>query len=278
MWVFLSLGSALIYTAQWAVVRASHQKIPSSMMTAAYGTLGPALAAGAFVHPMPLDEPVVLFYLFYIFVINPPFSWFSTYAIQRMPVSLSQPLSSLAVISSTLGGMLLFRTEFSPLGLLGIAFGFAGLWMLYHARWSEWTKPYPWILSLCILNFGFLSTVIGQVLEVYPHPVILTGIGMSGTLSLSLVGSVLQRRQIRLTKQTFAMLAFISVSHITSDALQLTAMGIAPAAYVISVKRASIILSALLGYSLFRERQTPFWRLMTASFIVLLAIIFLAVG
>jgi drug/metabolite transporter (DMT)-like permease len=277
MWLILALGSAIIDSAQWSVIRASHEKIPSSLMTAAHHILGPFLATGIFIYPMPVSETIVWIYLGYVFFVNPPFSWLSVYSTQRIPVSLSKPLGSFSTISSTLAGVFLFQTNFPPLGLWAIILGFIGLWMLYHARWSEWKKPYPWILTGCMLNFGMVSVLTSQVLEVYPHPIIVSGIGLTGALTVALTGSIAHYRKWNLHRQTIVMLLFIAISNIISQIIGVMALGMAPAAYVVSIKRTSIILTALIGYAIFRERQTPFWRLMLATGIVTLSIVLMAI-
>lgn len=276
MWLILALASAIIYVAQWAVVRASHQKIPSSLMTVAHSVLGPLFAVGVFAYPLP-NEPIVWIWLFWIFIVNPPFSWLATYAVQRIPVSLSQPLTSFGIVSSTFVGWLAFNVQFPPLGLLGIALGFAGLWLLYHAQWNEWKKPYPWILAVAMLNFGMISLLSGQVLAVYPHPVIVSGLDLTGAMSIAAIASLSHHKRMRLNRENIAMLIFIAVTHMIGDIILITALGLAPAGYVVSVKRVSIILSALIGYAVFRERQTPFWRLMAATAILTLGIVFMAI-
>jgi drug/metabolite transporter (DMT)-like permease len=276
MWFTLALGTAVIYAAQWAVVRASHMKMPSSLMAAAHHILAPILAAGVFFYPMP-NLPIVWIYLGYVFLINPAFSWMATHAVQRIPVSLSQPLSGMAIISSTLAGYFLFNVNFPPLGLLGITLGFAGLWLLYHANWSEWKRPHPWILTVCTLNFGIMATLSGQVLRVYPYPLIVSGIGLSGALLLCGTAAIIQRKKIHLRKETIAMFLFIAISNIIGEIILNTALGMAPAAYVVSTKRVSIILTALIGYAIFKERQTPLWRLTTATVVLTIGVALMAI-
>lgn len=268
MWLVLTLASSMLYAAQWAVVRASHQKVPSSFVAAAHGIAAPVLALGVLRHPMPLDLPIVQIYLVYVFLINPPFSWISIYAAQRIPLSLSKPLSSFASVSATLAGWLAFDLRFPPLGIAGITLGFVGLWLLYHARGNAWKQPYPWLLALCMLNFGLVSALTGQVLAVYPHPVIVTGIGLTGALTIAGAVSARQWRRLRVRRETVGILGFIALSNILSEVLYSMALGMIPAAYAVSTKRVSIIITALLGYYLFRERELPLWRLLAASALV----------
>lgn len=266
MWFALSLLSAVFYASLWLFARAS-RGMPSSIVTAIQFSPGPVILALSLPGTaLPWDQPSWLVYLASQFLIIPPFAWAMNHVSQRVEVTVIKPLSSISSISAAFAGIAFFGDQFSPLSLAGIAIGTMGLLLLYHARWNVWRTPYPWIVLASVLAFGVNAALMGHVLSYWKHPIAMAGLAMTSTFLFTTIPALSQRASAVWTqKRVLLMLSFVAAM-IAQELSTMYAFALAPsAAYVVSVKRTSIIMAALAGYLLFNERETPLPRLILSA-------------
>lgn len=269
MWFFLSLLSAVFYAAYWVVLRASNG-IPSSLVTVAGFISGPVLLAYSWPNAViPWSHPLWWVFLFWMIILNPFFSWTFTFASQRTPLSIAKPLSSLTSISAMFTGVLAFDQNLPSIGILGILVGVAGLFLLYHGRWEAWRKPHPWMVLLCVLSFGINTSITAEALKICPNPLLLIGIGWTPTFLVCLLGMVSKKSWQRLSQRQWTLLAVLTSVMIVQEIASVNALFFAPAPYVVTVKRFSILLTSIIGYFWFKERDIPLPRLVLAVCIVI---------
>ncbi len=276
VWFFLSLFAAFTYSFVWLLVRAT-KGLPSSVVTTIQFIVGPILlffSIGSVTFPW--SEPVWYWYLLSSCII-PPLSVALNYCSQRTDVTLIKPLSGLSSISATLLPIFLFHTSFPLTGLLGVAIGTIGFFILYHARWDSWKKPYPWIVLITMLVFGINAAIVGMTLAVFPHPFILCFVSHALICLFSLGSSVRHWKGISWNIRYIGVLAALATVTILQEFATNAALTMAPAGYMISVKRTSIIFASLGGYFFFQERSIPLRRLLTATIIVVAGVALLLV-
>lgn len=278
MWFVLAFLSAFLYASLWLFARAS-KGMPSSIVTAFQFLPGPIMLIilSSRIH-FPWHEPRWYLFLVITFIVTPPFSWAMNFASQRIEVTLIKPLSSLSSISALVFGMLLSHQTFSLKAVLGILVSTVGLMLIYHARWKVWRKPYPWLVLASMMVFGLNATVAGMLLQVFPHPLTISATSLTGGFLLSAVSGVNHRKHMRWTPQTIGLLLSFAAACVGQELFTDYALVLAPAAYVLAVKRTSIIMATVAGYLIFHEKDVPLTKLLMATAIVIAGLVLLLVG
>ncbi len=276
MWAVLAFTSAIFYTVMWGAMRAS-RGIPVIIVQISYTLFAPILLVVHHGPPMPWHEPIWWIYVVWVSIVNIPFSWMHTYSVQRTDVTVSKPISAFSSIIAMFVGWFAFDISLPPFAIFGITAGFVGMWLLYHARWTVWKEPYPWMLILCIISFSITSVLITEVLKIYDDVLVVTGISLFGPFCLWVCIAAVKHIHWRPTSSMLVILATIAIATVIQEVAMTLAMTSAPAAYVISVKRTSIIMAAFVGYFFFHEKKVPLWRLVAATAIVTVSVACLAV-
>lgn len=273
MWFLLSILAAIFYASLWLFARAS-KGMPSSIVTAFQFLPGPImlLILSTRIH-FPWALPQWYLFLLTTFIIVPPFSWAMNFASQRIEVTLIKPLSALSSISAILFGVILAHQAFSLRSILGILVSTCGLLLIYHARWSVWKKPFPWIVLASVLMFGFNAVIVGMLLAVFPHPLTVSATSLTGGFVLSAFSGMRRRKHMTWNARNLALLLCFAAACAAQELFTSYALVLAPAALVLSVKRTSIIMASVAGYFLFREKDIPLKHLLRATSVVVVGLV-----
>jgi|GEM_PF-914041 len=269
MWLLYSLIAAVFYAALWILARAS-RGLPASIVLAAEFFPVPLLIFfGWPSQPIPWSEPLwILFCLVSVFVM--PFTWWlMTYAGQRSDIGVIKPLSSLSSITALFAGVVIFHDSVSFLGTLGVLVVMFGLLILYRGRAYHWRKRYPWIVLGCVLFYGFIGALLRSIVQIFPEPLFVTGIFLLPGSFIYFAQALRVVRTVTFTSAHYIILGIFAFASITQEVASIYALTLAPAAYMYTVKRTSIIIASLVGYFYFHEKEVPLWRLTVGSIIVI---------
>ncbi len=278
MWIFLSLLSAIAFSAVWLLVRAS-RGIPSSIVTAAQYSLGPVLLLLTVPHTaLPWNEPIWYVFLCINVLIVPIASWTMVLASHRVPITVSNPLLGLSSVASLITAALFFHGTFTVLGVIGILTTTFGLFILYHGRWTIWRTRYPWMVLVIVILYGINGTIGHRLLQIFPHPFLLGGIFLSSSFVVPLRQAVRRARGMQWSRDVLFLLFALAIAMLAQDIATLLAFQLAPAPYVLSIKRMSVLFSMLGGYFLFREREASLKRLVLATIVVLAGVALMTVA
>ncbi len=278
MWVLLSLLSAFAFAGMWLLARAS-RGIPSSIVTAAQYATGPLLLL-IFLPGTPLPWGLPLWYLFLIFnaSIMAIASWGMIVASHKVPVTVSNPLLGLSSVSSLITVFLFFHGTFTVWGITGIFLTTLGLFVLYRGRWTMWRTRYPWIVLAVVILYGINGSIMHALLNDFPHPMVLSGIFLTCNFLMPLTQAAKKFRSVSWTGDVILLLVALAAVTLTQDLATIFAFRLAPAPYVLSIKRLSVLLSVLGGYVLFHERDESLGRLLLSTIIVLAGVVMMTVG
>lgn len=269
MWLLYSLIAAVFYAALWVLARASRGLPPSIVLAAQFA---PSILLVYFwwpAAPLPWHEPLWIIFILTACFFMPNTSWLMTYAGQRSDIGVIKPLSGLSSITALLAGTFLFGETIPYVGLFGVVIVALGLLLLYHGRMHHWRSASPWIVLSCVLVFGVVGALFRAVLQFYPEPVFITGIFLLPSGIIWCIRSLWTVRSVTLTPQHWLILGLFAVAAIVQEVATFIALGMAPAAYMYTVKRTSIIIASLIGYYWFQEKEVPLWRLIAGSVIVI---------
>ncbi|MBA1331557.1 EamA-like transporter family protein [Candidatus Endoriftia persephone str. Guaymas] len=187
-------------------------------------------------------------------------------AIRDYPLSLTLPYLAFTPVFVILVGYLLLGERVSGQGLLGILLVVAGAWLLNFDEadgnnWRSWLEPLRAILrhpgSLLMLVVAFIysfTAVTGKGAMQYMEPglfgpfyFVLVGLALLPLLGLKARSTLCRiRRQLWPVLLTAGLMALMLVTHFL--ALQQV-----ETAYMIAVKRTSLLFGILYGAWIFRE-------------------------
>lgn len=275
MWLFYALLSAILYSSLWIFARAS-KGTPTSVVVASSNILGPLVLVIATRNiDFPWNESWWYLYLPIPILILPIMMWLMTAASQHSDVTIIKPLSALSTATTLLFSTFVFAERFEPKGILGLTIITIGLLLLYHGQWRKWKNIWPWVILICVLLLGFNVAILSKVMSLFPHPFAISGLVMTSTL---IWNSLIARRswsQARFTRPLIFLLIAFAIAIFLQDIVTLIALTMAPAPYVIAVKRTSILLASLGGYFLFHEKDQSLPRLIISSCVVIIGVVLL---
>ena len=277
MWFLAALLSALFYALLWIFARMS-RGIPVSVVVMIQHAFGPVLLLfAARTVDFPWGETWFRWYLLLPFVILPISLWSITYALHRTEVTIVKPLFGLSSIATLLIAVGFFGESVTEWGILGILVITLGLFCLYHGRWESWKRSGPWI-ALCVsIVFGVNVAILSKVLSRFPHILAISGLVMTSVFFLSSFVAIPALSRVSSTKRNISLLAAMALSVVAMDLFTLYAITLGPSSYVVSVKRTSVLMVAIMGYVFLRERDQSLMRLLIASGLVVLGVVFLTV-
>jgi drug/metabolite transporter (DMT)-like permease len=278
MWFVFALISAVFYSALWVLARMS-RGIPSSVVTASQFIVGPFLLIGVSqTVDYPWSETWWQWYLLLPLFFLPVTLWAMTYALHRTEVTVVKPLFGLSSIATLFVSSFFFGESTTALGIFGIAVITFGLLFLYHGRWQMWKHRGPWIVLASAIVFGINGACVSVVLSRFPHIFAISALMMTGAFVLSGLGAGKTWFTVRWTSRNITILIALIIAMIAQDIITLYAFTLGPAAYVVAVKRTSILMTAVIGYVFLRERDQSLPRLMIASGLVVAGVVMLTVG
>lgn len=268
MWFPFALLSAFFYALLWVLARVS-RGMPSTVVTAVQFVFGPLMLL--MVIPT-IDYPWRAswwqLYLLFPFLIVPLTSWAMTYALHRTEVTLVKPLFGLSSIATLFVSSAFFGEEFSRWGLFGILFITLGLLLLYHEHWEAWKGAGPWMVLAGAIIFGVNAAVVAEVISRFPHVVALSALVMTTTFAANALGAGPLWRKMQWSKRNFLILLALALACLGQDVITLYALTLGPSAYVIAVKRTSVLIVGVIGYFFLHERDQSLMRLLLASGLV----------
>lgn len=272
MWFPFALLSAFFYAALWVLARMS-RGMPSTVVTALQFVFGPPLLFYTATRiEYPWHEPWWQLYLLLPLLILPLTAWAMTSALHTTEVTLVKPLFGLSSIATLFVSSSFFGETFSRWGLLGILLITLGLLLLYHERWEAWKSVGPWMVLTGAVIFGVNAAVVAEVVSRFPHVIALSALVMTTTFAANALGAGTLWRKMRWSRRNLLILLALAVACFGQDVITLYALTLGPSAYVIAVKRTSVLIVALLGYFFLHEREQSLWKLLLASALVVLGV------
>ena len=277
MWFPLALGSAVLYASMWLFARAS-RGLPSGVVTAMYSAWSPILLfyVSQSVN-FPWEEQWWQVYMLMPFLIIPFTLCMLTYACQRSPVTIVNPLASLSTFSTLTISTAFFAKSFSSIHIAGMVVITAGLFFLYHGQWKEWNKPWPWLILLGVLILGINVAIIKEVLQRFPHPIAVLALAATGTFAVNAIFAGKSWLKIKWTKNVIILLGAFALVNLSQDVLTFLALSLGPAPHVVAVKRTSILFAAIGGYFIFKEKDQSLVRLLISCVVVVIGVAMLNV-
>jgi len=277
IWIAYTLGAAFFAAIEDAVAKAT-LRVSSPWVVAwapflfaaplfallARGTPHRPLDAvffAAFAACLPLEVVAILLY---------------AHAIQRSPLSLTIPFLSLTPVFTLPVSYLLIGEVPGVAGAAGVVLIAVGVYVLnIQARHTGWLGPLRAVarepgsrMMIGVALIYSVTSALGKIAVLHSGP-IFYGAVSAAALSV-LVGIVAVRRakgawgEVRDNARPFFLLG---VLYIAMAVCHFKAVEIAPVAYMIALKRTSILFSVLLGWIFFQE-QALRDRLLGASLMV----------
>jgi len=260
----------------WLLARAS-KGLPSSVVTAINTIWAPILLI--YFLPsvqFPWDKWWWYLYLILPMVLMPISTWTLTHACQRIDVTIIKPLSSLSTIATLFVSMFIFSKSFELIHIIGIFVITIGLLSLYHNRWNTIRSIWLWLAIFAIIIMGINGSVIKEVLSVFPHPIALIAFGATGEFAfVSFFGAKNDWNKIKWTRNNISLVTLFSIIVFAQSICTFLALSLGPAPHVIAIKRTSILLAALGGYWIFKERDQSLVRLVVSCVVVVMGVILL---
>jgi drug/metabolite transporter (DMT)-like permease len=189
-------------------------------------------------------------------------------AIRDYPLSLTLPFLAFTPVIITITAFFLLGESISPAGLTGILLVVAGSYVLHSQqadgrRMSTWLRPFQAIaenhgsqLMLLVAALYSITAVLGKAMLNHADPVFFASfyfvlLGMVTILLLPFFG--LRSARILTTKPFGSLLVagFMALMIVT----HFMALEQVETAYMITVKRTSLLFGMLYGAYLFRERR-----------------------
>lgn len=268
MWFPFALLSAFFYAALWLLARMS-RGMPSTVVTALQFIFGPLLLLVVMpTTDYPWQEPWWQLYLLFPFFVVPLTSWAMTYALHTTEVTLVKPLFGLSSIATLAVSSTFFGEEVHRWGLLGILLITLGLLTLYHERWEAWKHAGPWMVLTGAIIFGVNAAVVAEVVSRFPHVFAISALVMTTTFALNAAGAGPAWQRMQWSPRNLLILLSLALACLGQDVITLYALTLGPSAYVIAVKRTSVLIVAVLAYFFLHEREQPLMRLLLASGLV----------
>ena len=211
-------------------------------------------------------------------------------AMQRSDLSLVSPLKSFTPLFMVPLSAVILAERPSLLGLVGVATIVAGSYALnLRERKRGLLAPLRMLLAdsgarlMLMVAFVFGIAATYDKVGVEASSPLLWGCALSATYGLLLLPLVVLRARgraapgkARIGRRGWGLLALAAVTTATMTFCQMTALTLTLAAYVIAVKRMSIVVSVLIGGIALRETQ--FRSRLTGATIMLVGFVLVTLG
>ncbi len=185
-------------------------------------------------------------------------------AIKVSPLSLTIPFLAFTPLFMVVTGFLVLGESLSLKGILGICFVVAGAYLI-HFEGGSLVQPFKSMAkekgSLLMLAVSFIysiTSVLGKRCVLLSDPVFF---GLFYYPLVSLVGSlfiVVRRKGINWRRVVSFKSAAVGLFQAVSILTHMIAISLVEAAYMIAVKRTTLLFSVIYGKILFKEERFPF--------------------
>ncbi len=181
-------------------------------------------------------------------------------AIALSPLSLSVPMLAFTPVFLLLTGWLLLGERPEPAGAAGVLLVTGGAYVLHLRRQGGWLAPFRGLatepgsrLMLLVALLYSVTAALGKKLVLLSSPSFF-GAFYPAAVALTLTPVLASGpRRAGLTRTPFLLLAAIAVLYGLMVILHFQAIALAPAAYMIAVKRSSLLFAVLWGRLFFGE-------------------------
>jgi len=153
-----------------------------------------------------------------------------------------------------------------------------GLLCLYHGRWQAWKSVGPWLALIGSIVIGVNAAVVAAMLHRFPYVLAATGIAMTANFIVNGVLAGKSWRKVVWSSRNIALFFCMMIANTLQAVFTLLAFTLGPSAYVIAIKRTSVLIVAVIGYFFLKERDQSLPRLLLASGLVVLGIVVLILG
>ncbi len=207
-------------------------------------------------------------------------------AIRSSDLSLCLPFLSFTPVFVVITGYLVLGESLSVKGTLGVVLVVLGGYILSSSEGGiGFLRPIRALLKergpLYMFGVAFLysiTSVLGKKAVLLTDPVWFAGayflfFGVAVSVLLSSVFRVSVREAVSFDARGFFLLGLFQATMMFSH---MKAISLAPAAYMIAVKRTSVLFGVLFGWLFFKERNIPL-RLFATS-VMVLGVILISVG
>lgn len=271
LWFNLSLASAVAKAANQAVTKTLTRDF-SVLQTAAYGQL----AAGAFILPLIffsgcIDLPADSSFhqaAFTTISLNIVAILLLVEAIRTSDLSYALPFLGLTPVISIFSGWLLRGEVMSAAGILGIVMVFLGAFSIDAKSWHDWTtlggrrifRDNGVQLVLIVAFLYSVSSVYDKTATLLSDPrtfVWYSTVIRAAILLIFLCGknmlSNTAKKPHRHRLKHFLLFTFLGITFLVEALSQMFALQTGLVAFVIAIKRLSILMTSLAGMLVFRE-------------------------
>ena len=265
LWFFLSLIAAASVAARDVSVKTYYEKLaPGEIAILELFWSLPVLAAGSLlVKTPPLDQT-----FWWVFLLSLPINILAyilyLYAIKLSPISLSVPFLAFTPAFMILTGFFILNETINLWGGIGIGLVLAGGYILHTKRdQANLFAPFAafrrekgsWIMLIVAVVFSF-AAVLGKKAIIHSSPLFFTYFFFFTMNLILLIGLGSARKndwqKIARNSSKGLWLGLLLIIHISFHAM---AISISTAAYMVAVKRSSILLSVLLSWILLKETE-----------------------
>jgi len=285
-WLPLGLGTALATAvADLLTKRFFGDLSPYTMALATWGFALPFLGVVALLLPVPRLS--LTFWLAIIAALPLEYLAALLYmqALKTSPLSLSIPFLALTPVFLILTSWLLLKEALTAMGWAGLGLIAAGSYLLgLGNRPLTWWEPLAALardpgprLMLVVAALYSLTAALGKLAILHSSPAFFGVFYPSLFSGLLLAGYPLTR-----TRESHALVSrgfwglFLGSAMTISIMCHVFGMALAPASYLIGVKRLSILFTVLLGGLVLRER--PILPRMAAAFLMVLGVALVALS
>ncbi len=186
-------------------------------------------------------------------------------AITISPLSLTIPFLAFTPLFMILTGSLILGESLSKQGIFGIILIVTGAYILHFEKGGDFLAPFKGILkekgSLLMLIVAFIysiTSVLGKKCVLLSDPVFfgLFYYPLVSVVGMSLI-CVVNKGNVPLREATSFKVLSVGFFQAASILSHMIAISLIEAAYMIAVKRTTLVFSVLYGYFLFKESNFP---------------------
>ena len=221
-----------------------------------FGWTGLLMLPLALIHPLPPVPPAFWGWIALLVPLELLAMWLYVKAIQTSPLALTVPYLAFTPVLVTVTGYVVLGETVSPAGLAGVLLVVAGAWLLNVERLHEgWLEPFRAItrepgalLMLATAAIYSVTSVLGKAAMAYATP---TSFGpfyftVIGLATLALFGGSGRAPVAALWRRPWAGLAVGTAMGVMA-VTHFLALNLVEAAYMIAVKRTSLLFGILYG-------------------------------
>ena len=261
-WFWPALGSAFFLASSDYLIKRHFSQVPPLFMGLVRWALVLPFSLGLFLF-MPLDPPGPGFWpaLFYALPAEILAAYLYVRAIQTSPLALTQPFLAFTPLFSLFTGLVILGEFPAVHGLFGVALLTAGAYGLnLHRAGAGWAAPFKavatetgsWMMLVVAVLYSY-TAVWGRAAVLASDPLyLLMAYPPLVVLAMGAV-CIFRRKSIKPPKMRPVPLLALAFCMTAMAACHFTAINMVQAAYMLSVKRLSLLFAILYGGFLLGE-------------------------